>query len=163
MKLNIAKEVATLNKMATGELKARYAEVFGEATHSGNRVWMVKRIAWRLQAKAEGDLSERARQRAAELANDSDLRVVPPADANATVKSSMPSKALPFTRDKRLPAVGSAITRQYKGQTLRVVVRADGFEYDGESYPTLSAVAKRITGSHCNGYLFFGLTRGGKR
>jgi hypothetical protein len=52
--------------------------VFGEATRAGNKSWLIKRIAWRLQALAEGDLSERARQRAKELANDADLRLSPP-------------------------------------------------------------------------------------
>lgn len=163
MKLNIAKEVATLNKMATGELKARYAEVFGEATRTGNRPWLVKRIAWRIQALAEGDLSERARRRAEELANDADLRVVPPADNKLTVAETKPRKTLPLAPDKRLPAPGSVIARKYKMQTLRVTVRANGFEYEGELYPSLSAVAKKITGSHCNGFLFFGLAKGGKR
>jgi hypothetical protein len=159
MKLNVAKEVAALNKMATGELKARYAELFGEETRTGNRAWLVKRIAWRIQVVAEGDISERARRRAEELANDADLRVLPPADDQTESKP----KTLPFSPDKRLPTPGTVITRQYKKQTLRVTVGKDDFEYEGESYPSLSAVAKKITGSHCNGFLFFGLTKGAKR
>ena len=55
----------------------------------------------------------------------------------------------------RMP--GTIITRQYKGQTLQVRVLADGFEFDGAVYNSLSAVAKAITGSHCNGFLFFRL------
>jgi hypothetical protein len=56
---------------------------------------------------------------------------------------------------------GSVITRVYKGETLEVKVLADGFEYEGETYKSLSAVAKHITGSHCNGYQFFRLTQAG--
>jgi hypothetical protein len=79
MRLNIGKEVAALRRMSTQELLAKYAELFGEDVwKTGNRVWLVKRIAWRLQALDEGDLSERARRRAAELANDADLRLSPP-------------------------------------------------------------------------------------
>ena len=47
------------------------------------------------------------------------------------------------------------LTRTYKGEVLQVQVRADGFEYQGQVYASLSAVAKAITGSHCNGFLFF--------
>jgi hypothetical protein len=50
----------------------------GEIRSEVNKSWLIKRIAWRLQALAEGDLSERARQRAKELANDADLRLSPP-------------------------------------------------------------------------------------
>jgi hypothetical protein len=42
-----------------------------------------------------------------------------------------------------------------------VRVLADGFEYDGEVYPSLSAVARKVTGNHCNGFLFFRLTGNG--
>lgn len=60
------------------ELKERYAELFGEETRTHNRAWLFKRIAWRIQSLAEGDLSERAKQRAAQLAHDADLRLSPP-------------------------------------------------------------------------------------
>jgi hypothetical protein len=59
-----------------------------------------------------------------------------------------------------LPPPGTIITRRYKGEVLQVKVLPHGFEYQGEVYSSLSAVAKAITGSHCNGYLFFRL--GGK-
>src|SRR5262249_32672437 len=47
-------------------------------TRTGNKAWLVKRLAWRLQALTEGDLSARARRRAADLAQDADLRLSPP-------------------------------------------------------------------------------------
>ena len=83
--LNVTREVAALQRLGVKALRERYAEVFGEATPARNKVWLVKRIAWRLQALAEGDLSERARRRAAELANDADLRLNPPRDKPAPV------------------------------------------------------------------------------
>jgi hypothetical protein len=58
----------------------------------------------------------------------------------------------------RVPAPGAVLTRSYKGRTLRVQVLTRGFLYAGETYSSLSAVAKAVTGSHCNGYLFFRLT-----
>ena len=66
--LNIAKEVSAMERMTVDELRRKYAEVFGERTNGRHKQWLVKRIAWRMQANAEGDLSERARQRALELA-----------------------------------------------------------------------------------------------
>lgn len=65
--------------------------------------------------------------------------------------------------DPRIPAPGSAIVREYKGRTVRVVVLADGqgFEYEGDRYRTLTAIAKKVTGSHINGFRFFRL--GSKR
>ncbi len=78
MKLNIAKELAVLEQMAVGQLQQRYVEVFGEPVRSRHKQYLIRRIAWRLQANAEGGLSERALRRAKELANVADVRVTPP-------------------------------------------------------------------------------------
>jgi hypothetical protein len=156
MHVNVGKEVAALQRMTVKELRGRYAELFGEEARTGNKAWLVKRLAWRLQALAEGDLSDRARQRAAELACDADLRVTPPRARLATTAPEHPHSAvLPFAADGRLPPPGSVLTRVYKGTTLRVTVLRHGFEFEGEVYKSLSAVAKAISGSHCNGFLFF--------
>jgi hypothetical protein len=159
MDLNVGKEVATLKRMTVGELRERYASVFMEQTHSRHKEWLVRRIAWRIQALVEGDLSERARQRATELANDADLKTVPieaPQPAPTPVRHTK-TFALRGPADDRLPLPGTLITREYKGQTLRVHVLPQGFEFEGEVYKSLSAVAKAITGCHCNGYFFFRL------
>ena len=71
-------EIESLRKLKTSELRTRYRDVFGERSASFNREHLFRRIAWRLQAEAEGDLSERARRRATELANDSDLTLRAP-------------------------------------------------------------------------------------
>ena len=160
MKLNLSKEIALLEQMTVGELQDRYANVFGEAARSRHRQYLIRRIAWRVQANAEGGLSERALLRAEELANDADVRVTPPrtATSSKTVASLDAAKVrVPVTIDPRLPAVGSQITRKYKGRTLQVTILVNGFEYLGERYRSLSAVAKAITGSHMNGFRFFGL------
>jgi hypothetical protein len=163
MTMNVGKEIAAMQRMTVAELRRRYEEVFGEACRSNHKQWLLRRIAWRLQAGAEGDLSERARQRAMELANDADLRMKappqpkqPPAPRGRTIQA-----AIGRSHDSRVPMPGTVLTRQYKGETLRVAVLPGGFEYDGEVYPSLSAVAKAITGSHTNGFLFFRLN--GKR
>ena len=70
MDTTVGKELAALQRLGVPQLKARYAELFGEQPDTKNRAWLVKRLSWRLQALAEGDLSERARRRAAELGGD---------------------------------------------------------------------------------------------
>jgi hypothetical protein len=157
MHLNVAREVAALRKLSMRELRARYTDAFGETTHANNKAWLVKRIAWRLQANAEGDLSERARRRAEELARDADLRVRPPAEAVATPgpEERTTTRTIPYYADERLPLAGTVLTRRYKGEDLHVRVLDDGFEFEGQRYGSLSAVARALTGSHCNGYHFF--------
>jgi len=63
MGVNVAREVAAMWRMTVPELKRRYTEVFGEECRSRHKWFLVKRIAWRLQANAEGALSEQARRR----------------------------------------------------------------------------------------------------
>jgi hypothetical protein len=107
-----------------------------------------------VQALAEGSLSERARKRAAELANDADIRVTVPR-AKPAAAAAERTKVVPvrFDHDHRLPVPGTVLSRAYK----------DGFEWDGKAYPSLSAVAKAITGSHVNGFHFFRLTKKGAK
>ena len=155
MLLNVAKEVAAMKRMPMRKLRERYAETFGETTNANNRIWLVRRIAWRLQARAEGALSERARRRAEELADDADLRLSPPPEPAAPAPAA--SAATPAASGGgRLPPPGSVITRTYKGETLQVKILEGGaFEFEGEVFRSLSAVTKKITGGHCNGFLFF--------
>ena len=155
MELNIVNEVATLERLTVGQLRQRFAELFGEATQASNRTWLVKRIAWRLQALAEGDLSQRARRRAAELARDADLRLNPPQHQTTATIATPEPVCTPAPVDPRLPPPGTLLTRPYKGQLVQVHVLTDGFAYAGRVFPSLSAVAKVITGSHTNGFLFF--------
>ena len=159
--LNVGREIALLKQMTVRELREKYLEVFGEPTRAGNKDFLFKRIAWRIQALAEGDLSERARQRAAELARDGDLRTTAPRlPATATTGNlDTDTRSSPAVSDQRIPLPGTVLTRVYRGQAHHVVVRDDGFEYDGRVFRSLSAIAKMITGSHWNGLLFFKLAK----
>lgn len=155
MRPTIEEQLAELPRLATSELRTRYEEVFGEPTASHHRLWLVRRVAWRLQALAEGDLSQRARERAQELANDADLRLSSPRRQEALTAEAN----APVRRDPRLPMPGTILTRPYKGAVLQVKVLADAFQYEGKTFKSLSAVVKAITGSHANGFLFFGLAK----
>ncbi len=161
-RLNITKEVTAMERMTVAQLRAKYAEVFGEPTKCRHKERLIKRIAWRMQANAEGGLSELAHQRAMELVNDADLRMTPPRPpkvaANAQARTTtMATKLRPHT--ELLP--GTVLQREYKGQTVRVTVLVDGFEYAGERYKSLTAVAKVVTSKHWNGFHFFGLRQQG--
>ena len=165
MALNIGKEVSAMKRMTVAELRERYAEVFGEACRSNHKRWIVKRIAWRLQANEEGDLSERARKRAAKLANDADLRMKAPAPKKQAPapRGRKVQATIARSHDSRIPMPGTLLTREYKGETVQVTVLPTGFDYEGEVYPSLSAAAKAITGSHTSGFLFFRLNgKGGQ-
>jgi len=74
----IHEEIESLRQMSVGQLKEKYREVFGEETRSNHKQFLFRRIAWRIQANAWGGLSERARRRALEIANDADLRIRAP-------------------------------------------------------------------------------------
>src|SRR5436305_6920812 len=133
MSPNVARELATLQRLTVPQLRARYAEVFHETTNANNRVWLVKKIAWRLQALAEGGLSERARQRAAELANDADLRANPPTTIPMPIPAETPTPRSPA--DDRLPPAGTILTRPYKGAVLQAKILAQGSEHQAPVYP----------------------------
>lgn len=62
-------------------------------------------------------------------------------------------------RDYRLPAVGTIIKRQYKGQHIEVKVLENGFEYEGKVFKSISRVAMTIVKRQISGYVFFGLTK----
>ncbi|MFK7882884.1 MAG: DUF2924 domain-containing protein [Phycisphaerales bacterium] len=155
--------IESLEHLTPAELREVYCEVFGEPSRSNNRQWLVRRIAWRLQAQAEGGLTERAKRRAEELARDEDVRSRPPGDfrhagpALGAELRTVTGKAVKPT-DRRVPIPGSVLVREFKGTEHRVTVLKNGFEFDGTVYRSLSAIAKVITGSHWNGFLFFGLT-----
>ena len=62
-------------------------------------------------------------------------------------------------RDPRVPPVGTVLRRVFNGVAHEVTVCNEGFEHGGERFKTLSAVAKHITGTPWNGFLFFGLKK----
>jgi hypothetical protein len=158
-------EIATLQKMTVGELRQKHIELFCEPTHSSNRQWLFRRLAWRVQSLAEGDLSERAKERAKQLTREADLRIRPPRELKMPLASGTHSCPAEFKvhKDERLPMPGALLSRNFKGQTYYVKVMTQGFEFDGELYRSLSAIAHKITDCHWNGYHFFGLNKGSNK
>ena len=150
------REIEQLPRMTVAELQQRYREVFDEATHSQHKLHLIRRIGWRLQVLAQGDLPERARQRALAIAQDVELRRQVP--VGWTRPQRVPFAHHKPPRDRRLPVIGTTLRRTYRGQTVEVKVLRDGFQYQGRHYGSLSAIAREATGTRWNGLLFFGLT-----
>ena len=149
MTMDIDRQWLALERWTTPELRQRYLDILGEAARSHNKTWLRKRIIWRLQALAEGDLSERARQRAAELARDADLRLSSPRRQAVPMATPLPKEQAKASspsltsKDPRLPPPGSWLTRSYKGHTIQVKVLSQGFQYQDRIFSSLSALAKR--------------------
>ena len=161
-------EIENLRRASLAALRGKYREVFEEEARSRHREHLFRRIVWRLQALAEGDLSERARKRAHQIARDADLRMVAPRDfftvGGETVRMTRGGQNR-REQDSRLPLPGALLSRKWKGRTILVEVLAEGFRYENRHYPSLSAIAVAVTGTRWNGLAFFGLTRpaGGQR
>lgn len=148
-------EIRNLSKMSVAQLRARHVDVFGEESRSRNRDYLWKRIAWRIQEFAEGGLSDRLKAKTIAMARDADLRVVPPPQGRGIPVAEPPKVCAP--KDDRLPSAGAMLTREFRGRTHAVKVLADGFEYEGTHFKSLSAVARAITGTRWNGLAFFGV------
>lgn len=142
-------KIAALRQLPSTALRAKYRELFGEESRSGNRQYLFRRVAWRLQSLTEGDLPERARLRALELANDADLRVRPSG-------RFLQAAAAALGRDPRIPSPGTQLRRSFQGRVIEVKVLDDGFEFEGCRYQSLSAIASKVTGTRWNGHTFFG-------
>lgn len=159
MALDIDREVAAMQRMTVHELREKYAEVCGEPTNGRNKQYLIKRIAWRMQANEYGGLSEAALQRAREIANFADLRLTAPRVGTTAALASPPAATAKRRSNSNLPMPGTVLTRDYKGRKLEVEVLDEGFAFEGRRFTSLSAVAKAATGSHWNGHLFFGLKK----
>jgi hypothetical protein len=154
--LEIREQIDALRLMTVGQLRERYRELFGEESRSSNKQFLFRRIAWRIQALAEGGLSDRARRRALEIANDADLRVTAPRNYNGKAAARAVTRRVVAT-DPRLPPPGQSLSRVWQGQTVVVRIRPEAFEYNGRFYKSLSAIAREVTGTKWNGYLFFNI------
>jgi hypothetical protein len=153
---DVPTQLAALETMSVGQLAEKWRELYGEPTRTRNKYYLKKRLAWRVQELAEGGLSASALARIAELGDQMPerwrMRQAPPTGDAAPTTALEP-------RDPRVPPVGTVLRRVHDGVAHEVTVCGEGFEYGGERFKTLSAVAKHITGTPWNGFLFFGLKK----
>jgi peptidoglycan/xylan/chitin deacetylase (PgdA/CDA1 family) len=150
--MTIIEQIQELRVMTVNQLRERYKEVFDESTTARNKDYLWKKIAWGIQEKEYGGLTERAKRRAKEITNEQDIRVRPPRGAF----KENDDYGRPRTK-ANLPAPGTILTREYKGISIEVEVLEEGFLYATQVYKSLSAIAKDITGTHRSGPAFFNL------
>ena len=136
MDIAVLREIESLRRASMADLRTKYQEAFHEETRCRHREHLFRRIAWRLQALAEGDLCERARLRAKQIAQDGDLRINAPRDFFTAGGERVHTTAGQSGRepDRRLPLPGASLTRKWKGRTVLVDVLAKGFRYENRQY-----------------------------
>ncbi len=149
-------QIMELKEKSLGELKAKYEELFpSQKAPSNNKVFLWRKIAYRLQELEYGGISAEAQSKIQQL-----IQRYDPINNKALRPDNIPEnqpKKSGISRDKRLPIPGTVITKEYKGISLQVKILKSGFEYNSKIYKTLTAIAKEVTGAHWNGYLFFNL------
>jgi hypothetical protein len=158
-----AVDLDDLAHAAPSELQRVYRQIFGCIVPAGSSELARRKIAWYVQAEREGGLPESARQHALAIARSSEIGV------RTRTNRDRRNRGLPLQHavtaginsdhDSRLPMPGSVIVKEYKGRTILVKVLDSEFEYGGERFASLSAIAKKITGTKWNGLLFFGLAK----
>ncbi len=169
MTQTLAARIAELRTLPAGELGHRYRDAHGgKAAISNNRGFLRRRLAYRIQESELGGLSVAVRRRLDELKRSLDLTKNPlsragarqerlPAHAGRTPCARPRGLRSIGLRDRRLPPSGTILERAYRGETLLVKVLDKGFECRGRVFRTLTALAGDVTGSHWNGFHFFGL------
>lgn len=149
MKELLLEQIMALKNESLPGLQKKHSEVFGgKKPPSNNKTFLWQKIAYRIQELAYGSLPEEAQNKVKELVQEYDP---------INNKTLRPSALKGLSRDQRLPIPGTVITKEYKGTVIEVKVQEKGFEYNGKTYRSLTAIAKEVTGCHWNGYLFFNM------
>ena len=132
-------EFKTIERLTLPELRAAWQSRWGEPPQFRSRDLIARAFAYKVQANRGEDLLAVRRRQLNELADrfQADRRYTP-----------IPAQSL---------KPGSALIREWNGVRHEVAVTEAGFEYAGETFRSLSKVAERITGTHWNGQVFFGL------
>ena len=145
---SVLRQVAALDGMTTPDLKARWVELYGKEPPGFNRQFLIKRLAYRVQELAYGGLQPDTRERLARVLKDEGFNAIGVKTGRRSIKGG----------EKRLTP-GTVLVREYEGDLHHVNVVTGGFEYRGMYFKSLSAVARRITGTRWNGPRFFGLRK----
>ncbi|NQV37206.1 MAG: DUF2924 domain-containing protein [Candidatus Marinimicrobia bacterium] len=148
MRPQIKEKVDGLYLMSTKALAREYFKITGHPPPTPHRHRLIRKIAWEYQCIGLNPVSAEALARAQEIAKSERLRSVPPKD----FEHKLPKKKSDITL-----YTGDILTRNYKGKRYEVLVTERGFELDGMFFKSISAMAKKITGTHWNGKRFFGL------
>lgn len=150
----ILRQLAELDRLPTDELKARWRALYGTDPPRFNRQFLVKRLAYRIQEIAYGGLPDEVSARLNELLDEEGYNEI-----GVKAPGRKPGKRNATGH----PVPGTVLIREWDGERHEVTALTNGFEYRGIPYRSLSAVARKITGTRWNGPLFFGLRTGPTR
>ena len=137
----ILARLAALKSMFVNDLKAEWKALFNAPAPNNSRTFLESRLAYRIQELTYGGPDKQTRRLLDLLADE--------------VEGTLTRKAQ--ISDPRNPVVGTKLIREWDGTAHTVTVLKEGFEWGGQRYKSLSAVARAITGTRWNGYRFFGL------
>jgi hypothetical protein len=147
MTASVLAQLAALKGLPTPDLKRRWRDLFETEPPPYNRRFLESRLAYRIQELAYGGLKPETIDRLDALAEDL-------AGGNSGRRQRM-------VKDR--PIAGTRLIREWQGVEHCVTVRDDGYDYLGRPYKSLSAIARAITGTRWNGWVFFGLKNQGTR
>ena len=146
-KKTILKQLAELESLPTKELRFRWKILNGQDPPRFNRQFLIKRLAYRIQEIAYGGLDEHTKTRMDSLLEDEGYN-------EFGRKFRKPARRV----NERSIVPGTVLVREWQGERHEVIAMDDGgFEHRGMPYRSLSAVARKITGTNWNGPAFFGL------
>ncbi|NRP31754.1 MULTISPECIES: DUF2924 domain-containing protein [unclassified Aliiroseovarius] len=137
----ILARLAALKSMSVNDLKAEWQALFNAPAPNNSRTFLESRLAYRIQELTYGGPDKQTRRLLDLLADE--------VEGTLTRKGQI--------ADPRNPVVGTKLVREWDGTAHTVTVLKDGFDWGGQRYKSLSAVARAITGTRWNGYRFFGL------
>ena len=138
----IPARVAALRTTPTPELKKQWRELFASEPPPFNRRYFETRLAYRIQELAYGGLKPETIRRLERIGEELD-------------GGDRKKRGMRLDRDR--PITGTRLLREWQGVEYVVTVTADGFDWQGRPYKSLSAIARAITGTRWNGWTFFGL------
>jgi hypothetical protein len=144
----IPARLAALKTTPTPDLKKQWRDLFDSEPPPFNRRYLESRLAYRIQELAYGGLKPQTIRRLEQLGDELD-------------GGDRKTRAIRRNHDR--PITGTRLIREWQGVEHVVTVPTDGFEWQGRPYRSLSAIARAITGTRWNGWVFFGLKRGGRR
>ncbi|UZR28127.1 DUF2924 domain-containing protein [Methylococcus mesophilus] len=145
LKLSVAAQVASLPTLPIKDLWTLWDQYFPRRPTHPNRNYLESRIAYKIQEAAYGGLAPETRRRLEQVGQ-----------RHSKIKSRRVSPAI------HLPP-GTVLVREWGEQDHKVTVTAEGrFDYAGQSFKSLTAVARHITGTAWSGPLFFGLRQAGE-
>jgi hypothetical protein len=137
----IPARLAALKTATTPDLRQQWRDLFATEPPPFNRRYLESRLAYRIQELAYGGLKPETIRRLERLGED--------LDGGDRKKSRIRADSMPIT--------GTRLLREWQGAEYVVTVTADGFDWQGRPYRSLSAIARAITGTRWNGWVFFGL------